>query len=43
LNGIINGLKETYHFNENEIKEYFENLVGIKGFEIEKKLTNLIK
>jgi hypothetical protein len=43
LKTIINGLKETYHFNENEIKEYFENLVGIKGFEIEKKLTNLIK
>ncbi|AUC86662.1 hypothetical protein CW731_05730 [Polaribacter sp. ALD11] len=40
---IINGLKETYNLNEIEIKEYFENLLGIKGYEIEKKLTELIK
>ena len=40
---IINGLKETYNLNEIEMKEYFENLNGIKGYEIEKKLTNLIK
>ncbi|AXT62295.1 hypothetical protein D1816_18645 [Aquimarina sp. AD10] len=40
---IINGLKETYNLSEIEIKEYFENLPGIKGYEIEKKLTELIK
>ena len=40
---IINGLKETYNLNENEIKEYLENLSGIKGYSIEKKLIELIK
>ncbi len=40
---IINGLKETYNLNEIEIKEYFENLAGIKGHGIEKELAELIK
>ncbi|RAJ17519.1 hypothetical protein LX77_03878 [Gelidibacter algens] len=43
LSTIIKGLKETYNLNEIEIKEYFENLSGIKGHEIEKKLSELIK
>jgi len=43
LRTIINGLKETYHLNEIELKEYFENKVGIKGYEIENKLSELIK
>ncbi|MFA5299513.1 MAG: hypothetical protein WC389_15090 [Lutibacter sp.] len=42
LLNIINGLKETYNLNEIEIKEYFENLSGIKNYEIEKRLTELI-
>ncbi|MFV0388218.1 MAG: hypothetical protein ACK5NT_05635 [Pyrinomonadaceae bacterium] len=40
---IISGLKETYNLNGIEIIKYFENLSGIKGFGIEKKLTELIK
>ena len=40
---IINGIKETYNLNEIEIREYFENLTGIKGHAIEKKIAELIK
>jgi hypothetical protein len=40
---IMNGLKETYNLNEIELKEYFEEKVGIKGYEIEKKLLELVK
>lgn len=40
---LINGLKETYGLSESELKAYFEKKVGIKGFEIEERLTELVK
>ena len=39
---IIRGLKETYNLNEIELKKYFENKIGIKGYNIEKKLVEII-
>ena len=40
---LINGLKETYGLNESELKAYFENKVGIKGYVIEERLLELVK
>lgn len=40
---LINGLKETYGLSETELIAYFENKVGIKGGEIEKRLMELVK
>jgi len=43
LLSIITGLKETYKLNSIEIKKYFEDKIGIQGFEIEKQLNEIIK
>lgn len=40
---IIKGLKESHQLNEIEIAAYFKDKLGIKGFEIEKELIDLIK
>lgn len=42
LSTIINGLKEIYDLDSTEILDYFNNKTGIKGFEIQKKLGEMI-
>jgi hypothetical protein len=43
LSMIISGIKETYNLSDLEIKEYLEEIEGIKGNPIEKELGKLIK
>ena len=40
---LINGLKETYGLSDSQLKAYFEKKSGITGFEIEERLTELVK
>ncbi|MGM0478462.1 MAG: hypothetical protein ACQERC_04490 [Bacteroidota bacterium] len=40
---LVNGLKDTYGLNESELKAYFESKLGIKGFEIEERIAELLK